>query len=193
MDLLTLACVFALCSCKSVLAPGGLVHVTLAGDQESRWRLTPTAVRLGYTLHHKCDFYLQFGRTMTPLEVKRHQSGRSFRIRDLPSFTYSYALGGRGEEKVVSVPWKSEMEVTGKAEGEAEAKPTEGTAGHKPFACDQCERRFRMVKDLEKHKEVHEAVAGGAGYTCDTCGRQFKMKHALHQVTLSKESCLFSL
>lgn len=178
-------------SCKRVLAPGGLVHVTLAGDQEIRWKLAPTAARLGYVLHHKCDFYLQFGRELTAFEVKRHQSGKSFRARGLKSVTYSFMIPHASEtegeqaapSEVVKVPWRHTLNPAG--EQEAPTETAEGSSSSLPaksFPCDKCERAFHSTKDLEKHKRVHEEVASGRGFTCEQCQREFVQEKALQQV-----------
>lgn len=166
-------------SCKPVLEAGGMVHVTLAGDQSERWQLLGTASRLGYTLRGSCDFYRQFGREMTPTEVKRHQSGRSFRLRGLPSTTYSFSLSLEQEKegaRVVAVPWKHSY-----VEG-AEDKGHTGEEG-KMFICGQCDKRFRGPRHLRQHEKSHEAELEQEedGQTCEECKRTFKDSEALEQ------------
>lgn len=178
-------------SCKAVLAPRrGQVHVTLAGEQPVRWRLLETAERLGYRLRHVCDFYRQFGPHPLPSEIKRHQSGKSFRLRGLPSFTFTFALGPgpeaaaggadadenaeKGEEEASPILWRHTYEdhaaVLSQPGNDGAASLLKGavTEVEKAFKCAECEKRFRGPKDLRKHVEgTHEQRALEVrGYVC---------------------------
>lgn len=171
-------------SCKAVLAPRrGQVHVTLAGEQPVRWRLLETAERLGYRLRHVCDFYRQFGPHPLPSEIKRHQSGKSFRLRGLPSFTFTFALGPgpeaaaaagadadadaeEEEEETSPILWRHTYEdhapvlLQPGADGAASLLKGAVTDVEKAFKCAECEKRFRGPKDLRKHVEgTHEQRA----------------------------------
>lgn len=171
-------------SCKAVLAPasptkgqeGGQAHVTLAGDQCKRWKLFETAERLGYELRHICDFYRQFGPNPLPAQIKRHQSGKSFRLRGLPSFTYTFTLkhAGDGTPSVPvssssSILWKHsydaaehEAAITIKpaGDGATTAPPSKDapiTDVIKSVKCNACGKCFRGPKDLRKHMiDAHE-------------------------------------
>ncbi|KAJ1565913.1 hypothetical protein HK405_011344, partial [Cladochytrium tenue] len=52
----------------------------------------------------------------------------------------------------------------------------------RPFACDQCDKTFYRVHDLNRHVVVHDTVRG---FACDTCGKAFARNDALrrHQAT----------
>lgn len=165
-------------SAKAVLAcsttqgtEGGQVHVTLAGDQCKRWKLLQTAARLGFKLRHICDFYRQFGPDPPPVDIKRHQSGKSFRIRGLPSFTYSFTLEevsyySATANAAYSFPPSPSLWRHAYDPEEHEAAMTirpgdKGVAGGskgapitdvvKSIKCDTCEKCFRGPKDLRKH------------------------------------------
>ncbi len=178
-------------SCKAVLAPpsltegqeGGQAHVTLAGDQCKRWKLFETAERLGYELRHICDFYRQFGPNPLPAQIKRHQSGKSFRLRGLPSFTYTFTLKSKDlshpdypspspspPSSSSSVLWKHSYDAV-EHEAAMTIKPAagDGTTATPPskdapitdviksVKCNACEKRFRGPKDLRKHMiDAHE-------------------------------------
>lgn len=178
-------------SCKAVLAPpsltegqeGGQAHVTLAGDQCKRWKLFETAERLGYELRHICDFYRQFGPNPVPAQIKRHQSGKSFRLRGLPSFTYTFTLKSKKSShpevsysphflpsSSISILWKHSYDAV-EHEAAMTIKPAAGdgtttgplskdapiTGVIKSVKCHACEKRFRGPKDLRKHMiDAHE-------------------------------------
>ncbi|CAM9697262.1 unnamed protein product, partial [Discosporangium mesarthrocarpum] len=74
----------------NVLAPQGIVHVTLASDQPERWRLREQAARHGFVLVSRCPFP---GTKLDGFMTKRHQTGRSFRCRRLESQTLSFGKG----------------------------------------------------------------------------------------------------
>lgn len=80
----------------SILAPGGVVHVTLAGDQPERWGLCEQAARHGFALIHRRRFPAE---RIDGYMTKRHQTGRSFQRRSLDSETLSFAWTGRAGSK----------------------------------------------------------------------------------------------
>ncbi len=160
-------------SSKAVLAAGnghggggggGQVHVTLAGEQPVRWGLLDTARRLGFHLRHVCDFYRQFGPNPLPSEIKRHQSGKSFRLRGLPSFTFTFSLDPVDPAATAASPilWRHTYEDPAIAllqpGADAAAAPKGAiTEGARAFKCGECEKRFFGPKDLRKHVEAaHE-------------------------------------
>jgi uncharacterized C2H2 Zn-finger protein len=156
-------------SSKAVLEPqGGQVHVTLAGEQPVRWRLLETARRLGFHLRHVCDFYRQFGPNPLPSEIKRHQSGKSFRLRGLPSFTFTFSLAPdaaspilwrhtyEDHAAVLLQPGSGSGSSSGSGSGSAVPKGAI-TEVARTFKCRECEKRFRGPKDLRKHEQAaHE-------------------------------------
>lgn len=75
----------------SILAPGGAVHVTLAGDQPERWGLREQAARHGFALAHRRRFPAE---QIDGYMTKRHQTGRSFQRRNLDSVTLSFVWVG---------------------------------------------------------------------------------------------------
>jgi len=173
-------------SCKAVLAPasltegqgGGQAHVTLAGDQCKRWKLFETAERLGYELRHICDFYRQFGPNPLPAQIKRHQSGKSFRLRGLPSFTYTFTLkredsplpASSFSSSSSSILWKHSYDAAeheaamtikpAAGDGRTTAPPSKDapiTDVIKSVKCNACGKYFRGPKDLRKHMvDAHE-------------------------------------
>ncbi|CAM9644811.1 unnamed protein product [Ascophyllum nodosum] len=76
----------------SILAPGGAVHVTLAGDQPERWGLREQAARHGFALAHRRRFPAE---NIDGYMTKRHQTGRSFQRRNLDSVTLSFVWIGQ--------------------------------------------------------------------------------------------------
>lgn len=191
-------------SCKSVLAPaskeegqeGGQAHVTLAGDQCKRWKLFETADRLGFELRHICDFYRQFGPNPLPAQIKRHQSGKSFRLRGLPSFTYTFTLKSAGDDTKFGTPllaspsssppilWKHsydaaehEAVMTIRPAGDGTVAPSTKDAPItdvvKSVKCNMCGKCFRGPKDLRKHmidahekEDTYEVCFGRERVTC---------------------------
>lgn len=73
------------------IAPGGVVHVTLAGDQPERWGLREQAARHGFVLAHRRGFDVGGIEGYTS---KRHQTGKSFRRRTRDSVTLSFVWRG---------------------------------------------------------------------------------------------------
>lgn len=76
----------------AALAPGGVVHVTLAGDQPERWGLCEQAARHGFALAHRCPFPAE---RIEGYMSKRHQTGKSFQRRASDSATLSFVWMGR--------------------------------------------------------------------------------------------------
>ena len=107
---------------KSVLAPGGAIHVTLALDQPERWGLQEQAARHGFSLAHRHRFPAE---QIDGYMTKRHQTGRSFQQRVQNSETLSFV-------------WASGVEVD---EGEP------ATAG---FGGDRCSTSCSSGSDGQK-------------------------------------------
>lgn len=80
-----------------VLAPGGTVHVTLAGDQPERWGLREQAARHGFSMVYRRRFPAE---RIDGFMTKRHQTGRSFQRRNLDSVTLSFARGDDGVQSM---------------------------------------------------------------------------------------------
>ncbi|CAM9822915.1 unnamed protein product [Sphacelaria rigidula] len=82
-------------SAAVMLAPGGAVHVTLAGDQPERWGLREQAARHGFALAHRRPFPAA---RIEGYMSKRHQTGKSFQRRASDSSTLSFVwtAGGMG-------------------------------------------------------------------------------------------------
>lgn len=84
----------------SILAPGGAVHVTLAGDQPERWGLREQAARHGFALAHRGRFPAE---KIDGYMTKRHQTGRSFQRRNLDSVTLSFVwVGGTYDDTMMN-------------------------------------------------------------------------------------------
>lgn len=139
----------------------GQVHITLAGEQSARWRLLETARRLGFHLRHVCDFYRQFGPDPLPSEIKRHQSGKSFRLRGLPSYTFTFSLASTATSPIL---WRHAYEdhaavLLLQQPGGCVLPLPQGavTDVARPLQCGECDKRFRGPNDLQKHvRRAHE-------------------------------------
>lgn len=82
-------------SAAVALAPGGVVHVTLAKDQPERWGLREQAARHGFVLAHRRLFPAD---CIEGYMTKRHQTGKSFQRRARDSITFSFVWMGRVKE-----------------------------------------------------------------------------------------------
>lgn len=104
----------------TILAPGGIVHVTLAGDQPERWGLCEQAARHGFSLVHRRPFRAE---RIEGYMSKRHQTGKSFQRRarqsDTLSFVWTRGVGGAKTTGRGDRP--SGVDGTGKAVGGVEA------------------------------------------------------------------------
>ncbi|CAM9377103.1 unnamed protein product [Choristocarpus tenellus] len=137
----------------SVLCAGGVVHVTLAGDQPDRWRIREQANRHGFALLSRHPF------PSTRLEgfmTKRHQTGHSFQRRGLRSETLSF---GRIEEHGA-----------GPREGQMKAMPNE-TKGYVGWGRHpETHSAWDIISKSPPWLWAHSGVRGGDEDLAKVCG-----------------------
>ncbi|CAG9464600.1 unnamed protein product [Pedinophyceae sp. YPF-701] len=180
-----LAHFFHAASQQSVLAPHGIVHVSLAGDQPKRWKIVEQAQRHGLALLDSRAFPTPGLRGI--YEPKRHHTGRSFQGRGLAGTSWSFgraaefpdvALGGLSGWR--RPPWTWRDAPSKAATGSAEA-----------LTCPECGREFRDPRGLKQHIHMVHTLGvarlnEGGGHPCPHCEKDLGSPEALDQHVRAK-------
>jgi len=184
-------------SSSESLTPQGRVHVTLAAEQATLWRIEEQAQRNGLDFLGITDFDDTW---FDGYERRRTLSGRSFASRAASSRTFTFAAPGVGSKARPLVPWRcyreattlaGPTEVNGQQSKGRSAKlrlpeNTEELAGEDPFHCIPCAKRFRTPQGLNTHcRQVHKSGSGRKP-SCLHCGRKFSTMVKLEQHIAAK-------
>jgi uncharacterized C2H2 Zn-finger protein len=160
----------------------GIFIITLAAGQYERWKCAEAAHRQRFRLLEKRRF-VPNALVDSVYELRRHQTGKSFRARTGGSFSFVYARLDEDSsiETIEDLPWFQALPTDGCGDGDIQsAEPSKSSDGMH-FKCPYCDRIFREERSVENHITSKHKGSKKRKLMCTLCTepRMFDCQEAL--------------
>jgi Domain of unknown function (DUF2431) len=170
----------------------GVFIVTLAVGQYERWKCEEAAKKSKFRLLEKRRF-IPNASADSVYELRRHQTGKSFRMRTSGSYSFIYAQLDSDDdespiEKIEDLPWFQKVGVDEK-NSHSVTPSTQGI----PFTCIYCGRTFREERSVKDHIDSKHGSTNKRKLQCMRCKetRIFDSQEALRDHELAKHRGLY--
>jgi uncharacterized C2H2 Zn-finger protein len=148
----------------------GIFIVTLADGQFERWRCEEAANTQKFRLLEKRCFVPNALLHDSAYELRRHQTGKSFRARTCGSFSFIYARRDDADssiETIKDLPWFQPL--GGDDDKQTVTKPMKPSDAIL-FTCPYCDRVFREERSVQNHiSSKHGGINMKRKLECTLC------------------------
>jgi hypothetical protein len=190
-------------SSRQILAPDGVIKITLLRGQELRWEIVNVSNQMGFRLI-SMDYFDE--NSLKGYVSKRNMHGKSFKNKHtdrtgkmMPSFIYQFAKGTADIQKQhdlileefgafdavnLTDKWNEEDE-----KGKKKLLAPNLNAG---FLCEHCQKQLFCERGLKQHiRQVHELkkypnLLNPTLLICNMCSKDLNSEDALFQHLINK-------